>query len=875
MTYEPLDIEPFQTGLDTALDPRLIPPDGFQVAVNCHIHHGKVQKREGFRKFGEMVHGDLSLEISGATQADPVVITVTGAAITAITQSNPAVVTATNTFTNGDIINIDNVGGMIEVNGLSFTVANRTTTDFELAGIDSSFFTLYTAGGDAVLELLDGERVQINSVIGMTELNGGEFTVTNLTITTFSLQDLEGVDIDGTGFALYVSGGTISIFPMRRIMGLFRYITSGNLKTLLAFDDRRAAVYDSNSDSFIPLINSVTGELDDIFSSSDIDYIWTENWASTSSSTASTLFRLYFTNGLPHNATTAINGIWFYSSLLVDTAVLFRPQINGVTFINGCQLIFAMKQRLVLLNTTEGATEYPQRARWSQIQNPDSANTWDDNVAGKGGFVDAPTGDQIISARPLQDGLIVFMTDSVWTLRPVPDPALPFRWDKINDFRSCDSKVGTTQYDRYVLCLGQRGITATDGVETRRIDDKIEDFVTDVIDSQNFDKTYALRSHAHKRGWALFSKSATDSNESDAALIYDEQSASYTTYDISMNVLGYGAKDLDYSASDFTAANDLDVAAQDLNEETASSFSWQIEAELFIGGDINGVIYQLETEGDDEGKSIALELQSTSWAPYKEQGIESQFGYIDLLIDTDQETTFTVEFFKDNNEVPYPDPFTGITAHGADCLPNLNYITDVVNVVPKSPITDGFTVSAPKHGLSTGDLIFIYGVGNINYVNDAQFDVTVIDEDTFDVEKDLTTFGAVITGITQANPAFVTADNDFIDGQQITIVDVVGMTEVNGGIFTVANALSTSFELEGVDSTGFTAYISDGVAIESITDAGVLVEKEFYRTKTWKRIYAGGYGYQHSIRITTEGIDKPFTIHAWKPYFRPRGRRTI
>lgn len=71
---------------------------------------------------------------------------------------------------------------------------------------------------------------------------------------------------------------------------------------------------------------------------------------------------------------------------------------------------------------------------------------------------------------------------------------------------------------------------------------------------------------------------------------------------------------------------------------------------------------------------------------------------------------------------------------------------------------------------------------------------------------------AVITDITQANPAVVTSANTFTDGETVVITGVVGMTEVNGNSYTVANATSTDYELAGIDSTGFTAYTSDGSA---------------------------------------------------------------
>ena len=69
-------------------------------------------------------------------------------------------------------------------------------------------------------------------------------------------------------------------------------------------------------------------------------------------------------------------------------------------------------------------------------------------------------------------------------------------------------------------------------------------------------------------------------------------------------------------------------------------------------------------------------------------------------------------------------------------------------------------------------------------------------------------FGAVITAITRANPAVVSAASaNFVNGQVITIENAAGMTEINGGTYTVANVVAgVSFELSGVNSTGYTAY---------------------------------------------------------------------
>jgi hypothetical protein len=71
----------------------------------------------------------------------------------------------------------------------------------------------------------------------------------------------------------------------------------------------------------------------------------------------------------------------------------------------------------------------------------------------------------------------------------------------------------------------------------------------------------------------------------------------------------------------------------------------------------------------------------------------------------------------------------------------------------------------------------------------------------------------VITGITQANPAVVTiSGHGYSNGDVVFITGVAGMTEVNGKFYTVANVTASTFELSGVDSTGFTPYTSGGTS---------------------------------------------------------------
>jgi len=83
------------------------------------------------------------------------VIDATDKNITAITQASPGVITSnSHGFSNGDEIYIDEVGGMIELNGRNYRVAGATTNTFTLTNlfgdaIDATAFTAYTSGGTA------------------------------------------------------------------------------------------------------------------------------------------------------------------------------------------------------------------------------------------------------------------------------------------------------------------------------------------------------------------------------------------------------------------------------------------------------------------------------------------------------------------------------------------------------------------------------------------------------------------------------------------------------------------------------------------------------------------------------------------------------
>jgi len=70
-----------------------------------------------------------------------------------------------------------------------------------------------------------------------------------------------------------------------------------------------------------------------------------------------------------------------------------------------------------------------------------------------------------------------------------------------------------------------------------------------------------------------------------------------------------------------------------------------------------------------------------------------------------------------------------------------------------------------------------------------------------------------ITAISNANPAVVTsAAHGYSDGDVLDLGAILGMTELNGKEVTVAGATTNTYQLSGINTTSYGAYISGGTA---------------------------------------------------------------
>jgi len=104
--------------------------------------------------------------------------------------------------------------------GASFSGAVLT-----VSGITAANPPVVTVGSTSTMTT--GDVVRIHGVVGMTEVNNNDYKATVINSTTFSLQNMDGENVDGTGFTSYSSGGYVSDLSINVSDSGSYYITLG------------------------------------------------------------------------------------------------------------------------------------------------------------------------------------------------------------------------------------------------------------------------------------------------------------------------------------------------------------------------------------------------------------------------------------------------------------------------------------------------------------------------------------------------------------------------------------------------------------------------------------------------------------------------
>lgn len=463
----------------------------------------------------------------------------------------------------------------------SFTGVTDGAGNFTQALLDGTFSTGIPAAVSSfqVSGTLAGSPVTVT----LTDPGGASPVVlltTNPAVTGTLTRSGGGAQIAIAGLDL-ATAITIVYFPGLPVMGLkVKEVEAINDEDLIAFDTRWTYEFDIVANNFIFQNNmvdngSVGAGAPFIWTATDSDLFWTTNYYDV----------LWATNNIAgfHAAVDVSliaerDGIRWYVDNTTNPGnpgwSNFNPGLNSTStmaptqFLLGGLIILPYKDRLIVLNTLEGpnlagAVRFSQRARYSQNGTPFYSNlpsnalgvagggdreAWSEVEIGKGGFVDAPTQEAIVSAEFIKDTLIVYFERSTWQLVYTSNETLPFVWQKINTELGCESTFSEVPFDRGVFAVGNYGIITTDSVNVQRIDKKIPDEVFRIQNLNNgVKRVYGIRDYnAQLVYWTYPVRSDYDGDVviddltfPNQVLVYNYLDGSWAQFDDSFTCFGY------------------------------------------------------------------------------------------------------------------------------------------------------------------------------------------------------------------------------------------------------------------------------------------------------------------------------------------------
>jgi hypothetical protein len=488
MAFDRFLIAPFSEGWRTDLKPWLIPDEAFQQLNNAYVFRGRVRKRFGSRLMGfgassaqtEQLFSRLRVNV-GTTDID------------------------------GDAT------GMVP--GNIFGIG-------QMFSIGTSIYTVDHTGTPAAMLSTDG-----TTLIASYNTSTGAFVFTGAPANT-----------------------DIWFYPAEPVMGLTQYQGAPiNNWPAYAFDTQFAYVFaggfwQRSDTAGVPTWHGTNDQ-----------YYWASNWQGLNPG-EDTMFVTNF------NATIGTPGINDDPIYYFD-GTTWAPFDSGYTifntagdFIYQARIILPFKNRLVMLNTIEqnsgGTTNtaYPQRARFCHYGSPFSGGTanpfaWLEpnqtngpNKADGGGFIDAATDEEIVSAEFIKDRLIVYFERSTWELAYTGNQVYPFTWQKINTELGSEATFSSVPFDQAILTIGNTGVHQCNGANVQRLDQKIPDYVFQIIDkATGVARVAGVRDYYTEMVYWTFPSTEQNQNNifSSKVLTYNYKSNSWGVNDDSITSWGY------------------------------------------------------------------------------------------------------------------------------------------------------------------------------------------------------------------------------------------------------------------------------------------------------------------------------------------------
>lgn len=432
MTLQSIDIFGFKGGVQKNKKPFLIMDDAFLKLEGVYCWREEIRKREGMQYLGRFRRSFEAKTLLVTSDAG------TWHIDTIYTQYDPPVTAeATAEIQPGSVIII--IGGAI------------TFTDQ-----GNGLLTSATPGNSGYINYLTGD-------VYLTHTAGAGVATT-------------------AQFAYYPGLPSMGI-PVREIAGV-------NDEQTMWFDTKYCYVHDgSNFSEFLPASGTT-------WNGDDSDFFWATNYRGSDAQT-----RLFFvTNfGLSGGLPDPLSPMRYTDSPVSATWTDFEPAVSSTQFLFAARILIPYYGRLLAFNCWEGvdrgtSVNIYNRCRFSQIGSPIAADSWRSDQFGKGGFIDAPINEEIVSARFYKNTLIVYFERSTWRLQYLGEYGLPFIWERISSDFGSESTFSTVLFDNGVLAVGDKAIVGSSGSDVQRIDLAIPDQVFSFLnDDDGLKRVHGIR----------------------------------------------------------------------------------------------------------------------------------------------------------------------------------------------------------------------------------------------------------------------------------------------------------------------------------------------------------------------------------------------
>lgn len=699
--YKPFPISNFRTGFNQALEPWLLPRDGFPYLKNAHLYRGVVEKIIGYNLFASFSYTKIVrfTGIDGVNQLftgtlSPLPSTnnfYAQAIIVAYSQiefftyasdgvypivnlaSNLGGTGTVNLSTGAVILNFNTAPGLISGNAVIFrydfySTAAAGSTD--IMGIKQ----YYAQNGGQEIVVFNTRRAgKIIGLTGFAALDAGaDYGVTEIphqvqAQNVAPTPAFDGVTLifTGTLSAPVVPGSVkIKVYHIGPPIALFTTIT----------DNGMGGLVDNETIPGSGFINYFTGAWSFTFNVAPLATDTMNTFVCNFGDTFSGDYTNFFTTcNLADNVgsymflTNNINLIRYYDGmcLLFLNTNLSSDNPNNLNYpITRCLHVAINRSRLLLVAPYLNNVPQLSLIVWSAVGFPlDFTNNE---------FLQAPTAEAIRLFSFINSDMVVRFAKSERIFTYTNDAFNPFRWDTTNSLWRCDTQYSDINYDSWYSSVSRDAIVGSDGVNAQRSDSNIPDFTLNdrgqyegpiiSINQKSIGQCYGERFDDLKEGWLCFKRSTPRENpstveRSDSILAFNYLDNTYAVYDFPLNCLGYGQNTtVDTWGDNFDQWGSANY--------TWGSFSQQTDSPVNLGGDRFGNIYQLGTfntfvDENNVTKPILFDVLSKNFNPFVEEGQLARLGYVDFFFSADQTTKVRIQFFVDDNLFVEPDGSLG------------------------------------------------------------------------------------------------------------------------------------------------------------------------------------------------------------------------